>query len=148
MTQLRRVTIGIMMLTGILFAAIASTESQSSRFETLPVAWVEPKGVVKITDCFPHMGEHYAKLKDMEEFPVGPIYTVHKGQLTSIEYVFAKDDFEKEESWKNLKFIYHGREIPINHIDVDYLPDTFPIETYAIHFFVVTHAADQAIECN
>ncbi|MCI0415511.1 hypothetical protein L0222_22280 [bacterium] len=148
MTQFKRATIGILILAGILFTGIASSEPPPERFEALPLAWVEPKGVVKITECFPHQGEHFAKLKDLEQFPVGPIYTVYNGQLTSIEYVFAKEDLEKQSSWKNLKFIYHGREVPIQHMDVDYLPDIFPVETYAIHFYVITHGAERSIECN
>ena len=58
--------------------------------QTTPVAWVPPPGVVRISECVPLMGEHWARPADL---PLGPIYTVDAGRLTSIEFMPAQADF-------------------------------------------------------
>src|SRR5687768_13716732 len=66
--------------------------------QTTPVAWVAPPGVVRISECVPLMGEHWARPSDL---PLGPIYTVDAGRLTSVEYMPAQADFAAGKSWED-----------------------------------------------
>ncbi|HSP06573.1 MAG TPA: hypothetical protein VLR94_05310 [Acidobacteriota bacterium] len=114
---------------------------------TVPVAWVQPAGVQQIAGCFDTQGFHYARPVDMKTFPAGPIYTVANGRLISVEYVFAQSDFAKSSVFLNKKFLYLGHEVPIQHVDVMFMPDLFPVPVFTMHFYLVTHQEDRAIKC-
>lgn len=128
-------------------AGSAKPTSTSATQPTLPIAWVQPPGVQQVAGCFDTQGTHFAKPADMKSFPAGPIYTVANGQLISVEYVFAQSDFAKASSFMNQTFTYNGHEVPIQHADVMFLPDLFPVPVFAMHFYVVTHSQDRAIKC-
>ena len=110
------------------------------------MAWVPPPGVVQITPCIPTQGEHWADPDHLVNFPQGPLYTVDKGRLISVEYIFAKQNLVEEKSFHNLKFLYYGRELPIRHMDVDFLV-LGDVPVYGLHAYLVTHKEDRAIEC-
>ena len=106
---------------------------------TIPIAWMPPPGVVRISECVPTMGEHWA---DPATMPMGPIYTVDKGRLISIEYMPAQADFAEGKSWNDLTFLYWGQPLPIQHADIDFLPhghEGYEVPHYDMHFYVVGH---------
>lgn len=114
---------------------------------TTPVAWMPPPGVVQISPCVPHMGDHWANPKDL---PLGPIYTVHQGRLISIEYMPAQADFAAGKSWEDLTFRYWGQPLQIEHANVDFMPqghEGYEVPHYDMHFHVVTHAEEREITC-
>ena len=123
--------------------ALASLQQPTA----IPVAWMPPPGVVQISPCVPTMGEHWA---DPATMPMGPIYTVDRGRLISIEYMPAQADFAEGKSWNDLTFTYWGQPLPIRHADVDFLPaghEGYEVPHYDMHFHVVSHAEDRAITC-
>ena len=112
-----------------------------------PVAWEPPPGVVQISECVPTMGEHWANPQDM---PMGPIYTVYRGQLISIEYMPSQADFAAGKSWNDLTFRYWGQQLAIDHADIDFLPEGhegYEVPHYDMHFHLMTHAEDREITC-
>ncbi len=114
---------------------------------TIPVAWVPPPGVVQISPCVPTMGEHWA---DPATMPMGPIYTVDRGRLMSIEYMPAQADFAEGRSWNDLAFTYWGQPLTIQHADVDFLAhghEGYEVPHYDMHFYLVNHGEDRAITC-
>lgn len=114
---------------------------------TTPIAWVAPEGVVPISPCVPTMGEHWANPADL---PTGPIYTVHQGRLIAIEYMLTQADFAAGKSWHDLTFRYWGQPLPIEHADIDFLPqghEGFEVPHYDLHFYVIGHEEDRQITC-
>lgn len=114
---------------------------------TTPIAWVAPPGVVKVSECVPAMGEHWANPKDL---PLGPIYTVYNSRLISIEYMPAQADFVDGKSWNDLTFRYWGQQLAIEHADIDFLPhghEGYEVPHYDMHFYVVGHPEDREITC-
>ena len=115
--------------------------------QTTPVAWVAPPGVVRISECVPLMGEHWARPADL---PMGPIYTVDGGRLTSIEYMPAQADFAAGRSWEDLTLQYGGQPLIFNHVDVTFLAqghEGYEVPHYDLHFYLVSPAEKRAITC-
>lgn len=139
-------------LAGMLILDLASStgdveEQSMDQPSTIPVVWVAPPGVIKLSECVPYMGEHWANPANM---PLGPIYTVDNGRLISIEYMFSHADLAAGKSWWDLKFLYWGRELAIQHADVAFLPqghDGYEVPHFDMHFYLVTHEEDRAITC-
>jgi hypothetical protein len=133
---------------GVALAIVASPASASEeRSDPRPIEWTPPPGVVKITDCVPYMGEHWARREDM---PLGPIYTVHKDRLISIEYMPSQEAFEDGKSWQNLTFRYRGAPLPIDHANIDFMPhghEGYEVPHYDMHFYVVTREEERSITC-
>ena len=129
-------------------AVAAPTEAQGTDdVRPLPVMWNPPPGVVQLSPCVPYMGEHWA---NPATFPLGPIYTVDRGRLISIEYMIAQADFAAGRSWLDLKFLYWGMPLIIQHANIEFLPeghDGFAVPHYDMHFHLVTHADERAITC-
>lgn len=123
---------------------VAASEEQPG---LRPIEWTPPPGVVKITDCVPYMGEHWARREDM---PFGPIYTVHKDRLISIEYMPSQQALEDGKSWQNLTFHYRGRPLTIDHANIDFMEhghEGYEVPHYDMHFFVVTREEERTITC-
>ena len=129
-------------------AVAAPTEAQGTdEVRPLPVMWNPPPGVVQLTPCVPNMGEHWANPVNM---PLGPIYTVDRGRLISIEYMPSQADFAAGRSWTDLKFLYWGSPLTIQHADIEFQPqghEGYEIPHYDMHFHLVTHTDDRAITC-
>lgn len=114
---------------------------------TMPVIWMAPEGVVRISPCVPAMGEHWANPADL---PVGPIYTVYQGRLIAVEYMLSQADFAAGKNWDDLTFRYWGQQLPIEHADVDFQPhghEGYEVPHYDLHFYLVTHPEDREITC-
>jgi hypothetical protein len=142
----RLAMLGFGLALGYLVAA-QPTWASLQQPSTTPIAWIPPAGVVKISECVPTMGEHWANPADL---PMGPIYTVHDGRLISIEYMPAQADFAAGKSWHDLTFHYWGRPLPIEHADMDFLPEGhegYEVPHYDLHFYVVGHPEDREITC-
>jgi hypothetical protein len=142
--QLGLAATGLVMAISVVVAPVSASEEQS---DTRPIEWTPPPGVVKLTDCEPYMGEHWARREDM---PLGPIYTVYKDRLISIEYMPSQKAFEDGKSWQNLTFQYRGRPLPINHANVDFMPrghEGYEVPHYDMHFYVVSREEERAITC-
>ena len=138
--------LGLGLALGVLVVA-QPTWASLQQPTTIPIAWMPPPGVVQISPCIPTMGEHWA---DPATMPMGPIYTVDKGRLISIEYMPAQADFTEGRSWNDLAFTYWGQPLPIRHADIDFLPaghEGYEVPHYDMHFHVVSHAEDQEITC-
>jgi hypothetical protein len=56
-----------------------------------------PADAVKISECIPFMGEHWIQ---PSKLPLGPIYSVYKGKVTAIEYMFTPDKIPGEQGAK------------------------------------------------
>ena len=136
--------VGLALGLAIVIAPARATQSQP---KTTSIAWTPPAGVVQISECVPTMGEHWANPADL---PMGPIYTVHEGRLISIEYMPSQADFMMGKSWQDLIFKYHGQPLEIEHANIDFQPrghEGYEVPHYDMHFYVVTHAEEQAITC-
>jgi hypothetical protein len=93
------------------------------------------------------MGEHWANPADL---PTGPIYTVHQGRLIAIEYVLTQADVAAGRHWHDLTFRYWSQPLPIEHADIDFLPqghEGFEVPHYNLHFYIIGHAEDREITC-
>lgn len=138
--------IGIMMLFSIGIAASNRAVAQSNP-SNLPISFIIPTGFVKVSDCVPGEGEHWAK---PAQLPLGPILVMRNGRLLAIEYMIAQSDFSAGKSFQNLPFLYFLRELPIQHADIEFLPQGHPgfdVPHFDLHFWLVTHAQHSSILC-
>jgi hypothetical protein len=134
---------------GLLVTGRSGSAPASAAGQNTPptITWTPPPGVVQISPCVPFMGEHWARPEDL---PLGPIYTVYRGRLISIEYMIAQADFAIGKDWLDLTFRYHGEPLPIEHANIEFLPqghEGYEVPHYDLHFHVVTHAEERAIAC-
>lgn len=91
--------IDILLVIGLLFFYQAYTSaivkgSQNTVRITTSKEPALPTGAVKISECVPHMGEHWVDPKDL---PAGPLYSVYQGKIMGIEYMFEADQIPGEE---------------------------------------------------
>lgn len=56
-----------------------------------------PVDAVKISECIPFMGEHWAEPRDL---PLGPYYVVHNSKVVALEYMFSPDKIPGEQASK------------------------------------------------
>jgi hypothetical protein len=133
---------------GMALQVVAAPASASDERPNLrSIEWTPPPGVVKVSECVPYMGEHWARPEDM---PFGPIYTVYKDRLISIEYMPSQEAFEDGKSWQNLTFHYRGEPLAIDHANVEFMPkghEGYEVPHYDMHFFVVSREEERAITC-
>jgi hypothetical protein len=132
-----------------LATTIAATPAVASeaRQDLRPIEWNPPPGVVKLSDCVPYMGEHWAR---QEDWPLGPIYTVYKNKLISIEYMPSHEALKDGKSWQNLTFHYQGKPLAIDHANVDFMEhghEGYQVPHYDMHFYVVSRDEERSITC-
>jgi hypothetical protein len=128
-------------------AVAATVLADNHRPSNIPITWVAPEGVIRVSACVPLMGEHWANPADL---PLGPIYTVHNGRLTSVEYMIAQADFLAGRSWDDLKTLYWGREVPIQNVNIGFVPmghEGYEVPHYDLHFYTITDPEVRAITC-
>ena len=138
---------GLLFGSAVFVAGVLADNDQMGQPSTIPVAWEAPPGVIKLSDCVPNMGEHWANPAGM---PLGPIYTVYGGRLISIEYMLSQADIAAGKSWTDLKFLYWGKELTIQHADIEFQPQGhggYEIPHHDLHFHLVSHDTDRAISC-
>jgi hypothetical protein len=118
-----------------------------------------PANAVKITECLPHMGEHWVEPSNV---PTGPYYVTYKGKVLALEYmiaptqipgeVYAKGSFENFEKYLTSNNMTLGEYIKQYTLSLPLIPKnykTFHIDWtaphagfitphYDIHFYLVT----------
>jgi hypothetical protein len=127
--------------------AVAPTVARAERTDLEPITWTPPPGVVKLSDCVPFMGEHWAR---QEDWPLGTTYTVYKNKLISIEYMPSHEALKDGKSWDNLTFQYQGRPLAIDHANVDFMErghEGYEVPHYDMHFYVVSRDEERSITC-
>ncbi|GEM47385.1 hypothetical protein [Deinococcus cellulosilyticus] len=119
-------------------APAAPTEEQMAEMAETAMRLGLPEGTIKISECVPGMGEHWARPQDL---PLGPIYGVLDGSLVFVEIMPSHADFIAGKSWvdvlKTPKWF-----LKINHVDIEFLPqghDGYPVPHYDIHAYYVSH---------
>ena len=143
----RRVLMASLPILAAALAAAGTALADQHQPSNIPITWVAPDGAIKVSECVPYMGEHWANPANL---PLGPIYTVHNGRLTSVEYMIAQADFAAGRSWGDLKTLYWGREVPIQNVNIAFLPtghDGYEVPHYDLHFFTITDDEVRAITC-
>ncbi|GGJ37511.1 hypothetical protein [Deinococcus roseus] len=115
------------------------TEEQQAAMAETAKRWGLPEGTVKVSDCVPTMGEHWARLQDL---PLGPIYGIKDDRLVFVELMPSQEMFAKGMSWvdalKTPKWF-----LKIDHVDIEFQPqghEGYPIPHYDIHAYFVPHA--------
>lgn len=102
-----------------------------------------PEGTIQITPVVPGMGEHWANPTNL---PLGPIYGVHGGKITFLEYMVAQQDFASGSDHTQLP---GNASLPaIDHIDMEFVPnghEGFEVHHYDIHAYMVSHSDHMAI---
>jgi hypothetical protein len=104
-----------------------------------------PADVVKLSECIPAMGSHYAALKNM---PLGPIYGYYNGKLVFSEVMIAQRDFIAGKSWDGALRPLPGHQI--DHVDIWFNPkghEGYWVPHYDIHAFYVPHQ-EHMFYCN
>ncbi|WP_229684622.1 hypothetical protein [Deinococcus roseus] len=116
----------------------APTEEQMAEMAQTAMQLGLPAGTIKISECVPTMGEHWARPQDL---PLGPIYGVKDGKLVFVELMPSQEMFAKGMSWvdalKTPKWF-----LKINHVDIEFQPqghEGYPIPHYDIHAYFVPH---------
>lgn len=142
--------LGLLTLGLGLAATVAAAPAVASvvQAEPQPIAWKPPPGVVKLSECVPYMGEHWAR---QEDWPLGPIYTVDHGRLIAIEYMPSREALTNGQSWDHLTFRYQDRPLAIDHANIDLMPhghEGYEVPHYDMHFYVVTREVERAITCH
>lgn len=119
------------------------TEEQMAEMAATAQRLSLPPGTIKISECVPGMGEHWANPKDL---PLGPIYGVHEGSLVFVEVMPAQSDFAEGKSWvdilKTPKWF-----LKVDHVDIEFQPqghEGYPIPHYDIHAYFVSHEEHMA----
>jgi hypothetical protein len=142
--RLASLTVGLGLATTV---AVAPAVAREQRAGPRSIEWKPPPGVVKFSDCVPYMGEHWAR---QEDWPLGPIYTVHKDKLISIEYMPSQEALKDGKSWNNLTFHYQGAPLAIDHANVEFMEhghERYEVPHYDMHFYVVTRDEERSITC-
>ena len=102
-----------------------------------------PAGAVKLSECIPNMGIHYANPADM---PFGPIYLMDKGKVIGIEYMIHEDELEEnimqigeEKIGKTVVMPALGKTY--DHIELNYMIEGHEGDTephYDIHMYLIS----------
>ena len=132
---------------GVLIAGTNSTdEIPVVAQEAAPEPLTVPEDAVKLTECIPFMGEHWARPEDL---PSGPIYVVHEEEIVALEYMIFEDRLEGEAS-RIMAGPDHESAIPVtmpsfgvdyDHMDLGYQPhghEGMWSPHYDIHFYLIS----------
>lgn len=108
-----------------------------------------PEGTIQLEPIvIPAMGEHWAN-PAAGDLPVGPIYGVYEGKLIFLEYMIAKEDFEKGVNHINLPGMKGVPSPAVVQTDVELQPTGHPgmeVPHYDIHMYFITDEEQQAIK--
>jgi hypothetical protein len=133
------------MLTAVgLLIAVPSVGLCADEFSKLPDRTILPKGVVKISEVVPAMGEHWS---DPKNLPLGPLYCVYKGKVVCIEYMISQADLQAGKSWPELTGLKNLP--PINHVNMGFEPkghEGYEVPHYDMHIYFVSPEALKTIK--
>ena len=134
---------------GILIIYLISQISPTKQFKTNKITL--PGTAIKLSECIPDMGAHYANPAEM---PFGPIYLVDKGKVVGIEFAINKNELEKnilsiagEEVGKPVVMPTLG--VKYDHIELSYMPKGHEGDEeahYDVHMYL-TSAKEQHQLC-
>ena len=131
-----------------IFVFIPKVEDQPTPTEVLSL----PSEAVKLSECVPNMGFHYA---DPVTMPFGPVYLLdQKDKVVALEYIITESELKE-----NIIQGPYGRAgIPVamnplsvvyDHVDLAYMPEGiggFEVPHYQVHYFVIS-AGERALLC-
>lgn len=117
------------------------TTQQSQEKEELKV----PEGAVEINACAKGRGKQFALPNDI---PFGPVYNVHEGKVTAIEFMPAQSDFSSTTPKDFIDLKLYGVEY--DHVNIGLLSKGhagYPAPHYHIDVFTITHDEANKITC-
>lgn len=104
-----------------------------------------PEGAVEINACAKGRGKQFALPKDI---PFGPVYNVHEGKVTAIEFMPAQSDFTAATPKDFIDLKLYGVEY--DHVNIGLLSNGhagYPAPHYHIDVFTITHEESTKITC-
>lgn len=110
-----------------------------------------PTDAIKLSECVPNMGEHYANPANL---PFGPIYLVDNGKVIGIEYMIHENELEENildiDGHKTGKpAIMSAFNTKFDHVELNYNPEGHEgdeVAHYDLHMYLVS-AEEQAKAC-
>lgn len=102
-----------------------------------------PEGATVISECAKGRGKQYVLPKDI---PQGPVYNVHNGKVTSIEYMLGQGDVLNNKDYLNLPL----ENVTYDHINIGLLSQGhsgFPEPHYHVDVFTIPHEEAIKITC-
>lgn len=104
-----------------------------------------PEGAVEINACAKGRGKQFALPQDI---PFGPVYNVHEGKVTAVEFMPAQSDFSADnpKDFVNLKL--YGVEY--DHVDIGLLSKGhagYPDPHYHVDVYTIPYEESQKITC-
>lgn len=104
-----------------------------------------PDGAVEINACAKGRGKQFALPKDI---PFGPVYNVHEGKVTAIEFMPAQSDFTASTPKDFIDLKLYGVEY--DHVNIGLLSKGhagYPSPHYHVDVFTITHEESNKITC-
>lgn len=104
-----------------------------------------PEGAVEINACAKGRGKQFALPNDI---PFGPVYNVHEGKITAIEFMPAQADFSSATPKDFIDLKLYGVEY--DHVNIGLLSKGhagYPAPHYHIDVFTITHEESTKITC-
>lgn len=102
-----------------------------------------PEGATVISECAKGRGKQYVLPKDI---PQGPVYNVHNGKVTSVEYMLGQEDVLNNKDYLNLPL----ENVKYDHINIGLLSkghSGFPEPHYHVDVFTIPHEEALKITC-
>lgn len=102
-----------------------------------------PEGATVISECAKGRGKQYVLPKDI---PQGPVYNVHNGKVTSVEYMLGQEDVLNNKDYLNLPL----ENVKYEHINIGLLSkghSGFPEPHYHVDVFTIPHEEALKITC-
>lgn len=104
-----------------------------------------PEGATVISECAKGRGKQFVL---PENIPFGPVYNVHNGKVTSIEFMPAQEDFSAaaKKDFLDLKL----GNVEYDHMNVGLLSKGhagYPAPHYHIDVFTISRAESLKITC-
>lgn len=108
-----------------------------------------PAGTMQLEpSVVPAMGEHWSN-PQAGDLPLGPIYGVYKGKLVFLEYMIAKDDFEKGVNHVNVAGMKGVPSPSVVQTDIEFQSKGHPgfeVPHYDFHMYFISDDEQQAIK--
>lgn len=104
-----------------------------------------PDGAVEINACAKGRGKQFALPKDI---PFGPVYNVHEGKVTAVEFMPAQSDFTADTPKDFVDLKLYGVEY--DHVDIGLLSKGhagYPSPHYHIDVYTISYEESKKITC-
>jgi hypothetical protein len=79
----------------------------------------------------------------------GPLYLVHDGRVTAVQYEISVADMAAGGNWNGMSLEYDGRMLTVDHMDVRWINahPGFEEPHYGIYLILVSPAEQATIAC-